>query len=245
MQIYGFHKTTLLDYPEHIAATVFTGGCNFRCPFCHNGELVLDPGAQPSITEEEVLSYLKKRREILQGVCVTGGEPTLQKDLKDFLGKIKELGYLVKLDTNGYRPGVLWDLLQNGLVDYVAMDLKASRKNYATAAGLKTMDLSRIEESIGILKSSGIPYEFRTTVVKGIHRVEEFENIGRWIAGCPVYYLQNYEENENCLYRIQQTAENAGNGNRDRFEAFSREELEQMAELAGKHVGNIALRGVE
>ena len=245
MQIYGFHKTTLLDYPEHIAATVFTGGCNFRCPFCHNGELVLDPGAQPSITEEEVLSYLKKRREILQGVCVTGGEPTLQKDLKDFLGKIKELGYLVKLDTNGYRPGVLWDLLQNGLVDYVAMDLKASRKNYATAAGLKTMDLSRIEESIGILKSSGIPYEFRTTVVKGIHRVEEFENIGRWIAGCPVYYLQNYEENENCLYRIQQTAENAGNGNRDRFEAFSREELEQMAELAGKYVGKIALRGVE
>ena len=245
MQIYGFHKTTLLDYPEHIAATVFTGGCNFRCPFCHNGELVLDPGAQPSITEEEVLSYLKKRREILQGVCVTGGEPTLQKDLKDFLGKIKELGYLVKLDTNGYRPGVLWDLLQNGLVDYVAMDLKASRKNYATAAGLKTMDLSRIEESIGILKSSGIPYEFRTTVVKGIHRVEEFENIGRWIAGCPVYYLQNYEENENCLYRIQQTAENAGNGNRDRFEAFSREELEQMAELAGKYVGKVALRGVE
>ena len=245
MQIHGFNKTTLLDYPEHIAATVFTGGCNFRCPFCHNGELVLDPGCQPLISEEEVLSYLKKRQGILQGVCVTGGEPTLQKDLKDFLGKIKELGYLVKLDTNGYRPGVLWDLLQNGLVDYVAMDLKASRKNYATAAGLKTMDLSRIEESIGILKSSGIPYEFRTTVVKGIHRVEEFENIGRWIAGCPVYYLQNYEENENCLYRIQQTAENAGNGNRDRFEAFSREELEQMAELAGKYVGKIALRGVE
>lgn len=245
MQIHGFHKTTLLDYPEHIAATVFTGGCNFRCPFCHNGELVLDPGAQPSITEEEVLSYLKKRREILQGVCVTGGEPTLQKDLKDFLRKIKELGYPVKLDTNGYRPGVLWDLLQNGLVDYVAMDLKASRENYATAVGLKIMDLSRIEESIGILKSSGIPYEFRTTVVKGIHRVEEFENIGRWIAGCPVYYLQNYEENENCLYRIQQTAENAGDGNRDRFEAFSREELEQMAELAGKYVGKVALRGVE
>ncbi len=245
MQIHGFHKTTLLDYPEHIAATVFTGGCNFRCPFCHNGELVLDPGAQPSITEEEVLSYLKKRREILQGVCVTGGEPTLQKDLKDFLGKIKELGYPVKLDTNGYRPGVLWNLLQNGLVDYVAMDLKASRENYATAVGLKTMDLSRIEESIGILKSSGIPYEFRTTVVKGIHRVEEFEDIGRWIAGCPVYYLQNYEENENCLYRIQQTAENAGDGKHARFEAFSREELEQMAELAGKYVGKVALRGVE
>lgn len=245
MQIHGFNKTTLLDYPEHIAATVFTGGCNFRCPFCHNGELVLDPGAQPFITEEKVLSYLKKRRGILQGVCVTGGEPTLQKDLMEFLRKIRELGYPVKLDTNGYLPGVLWDLLQSGLVDYVAMDLKASRENYGAAVGLKTMDLSRIEESIGILKSSGIPYEFRTTVVKGIHRVEEFEDIGRWIAGCPAYYLQNYEENENCLYRMLPTAEDAGDGKHARFEAFSREELEQMAELARKYVGKVVLRGVE
>ena len=117
MQIHGFNKTTLLDYPEHIAATVFTGGCNFRCPFCHNGELVLDPGCQPLIPEEEVLSYLKKRQGILQGVCVTGGEPTLQKDLKDFLRKIKELGYPIKLDTNGYMPGVLWDLMQEHLID--------------------------------------------------------------------------------------------------------------------------------
>lgn len=245
MQIHGFHKTTLLDYPEHIAATVFTGGCNFRCPFCHNGELVLDPGCQPLIPEEEVLTYLKKRQGILQGVCVTGGEPTLLKDLKEFLQKVKELGYPIKLDTNGYMPGVLWDLLQNGLVDYVAMDIKAARENYTTATGLAHMDLSRIEESIGILKSSGIPYEFRTTVVKGIHTVEEFEEISRWIAGCPAYYLQNYEENENCLYRILQTAEETGDGNNARFRAFFREELEQMAELAGRHVGKVTLRGVE
>ena len=131
MEIHGFNKTTLLDYPEHIAATVFTGGCNFRCPFCHNGELVLDPGCQPLIPEEEVLTYLRKRQGILQGVCVTGGEPALQKDLKEFLQKIKALGYPIKLDTNGYMPAVLWDLLQNGLVDYVAMDIKASRENYA------------------------------------------------------------------------------------------------------------------
>ena len=182
MEIHGFNKTTLLDYPEHIAATVFTGGCNFRCPFCHNGELVLDPGCQPLIPEEEVLAYLKKRQGILQGVCVTGGEPTLQKDLKDFLRKIKELGYPIKLDTNGYMPGVLWDLMQEHLIDYVAMDIKASRDNYARAAGLPHMDISRIEESIGILKSSGIPYEFRTTVVRGIHTVVEFEKIGKWIA---------------------------------------------------------------
>ena len=247
MQIHGFNKTTLLDYPEHIAATVFTGGCNFRCPFCHNGELVLDPGCQPLISEEEVLSYLKKRQGILQGACVTGGEPTLQKDLKDFLRKIKELGYPIKLDTNGYMPGVLWDLLQEKLIDYVAMDIKASRENYAVAAGLRHMDISRIEESIGILKSSGLPYEFRTTVVKGIHRVEEFEDIGKWIAGCPVYYLQNYEENENCLYRMIQTAEsdNVKQGGADPFGAFSREELEQMAELARKYVGKVILRGVE
>ena len=247
MQIHGFNKTTLLDYPEHIAATVFTGGCNFRCPFCHNGELVLDPGCQPLIPEEEVLSYLKKRQGILQGVCVTGGEPTLQKDLKEFLQKIKELGYPIKLDTNGYMPGVLWDLLQNKLVDYVAMDIKASRENYGTAAGLKNMDLARIEESIGILKSSGIPYEFRTTVVKGIHTVEEFEDIGRWIAGCPAYYLQSYEENENCLYRILQTAESndVKPGGADPCGAFSGEELEQMAERARKYVGKVVLRGVE
>lgn len=238
MEIHGFNKTTLLDYPEHIAATVFTGGCNFRCPFCHNGELVLDPAGQPFISEEEVLSYLKKRQGILQGVCVTGGEPTLQKDLKAFLRKIREFGYPVKLDTNGYMPGILWNLLQERLIDYVAMDLKASRENYAKAVGLKTMDLSRIEESIGILKSSGIPYEFRTTVVKGIHTVEEFLEIGKWIAGSPAYYLQNYQENENCLYRMTQTEDFS-------YEAFSREELEQMAELARKYVGKVVLRGVE
>lgn len=246
MEIHGFNKTTLLDYPEHIAATVFTGGCNFRCPFCHNGELVLDPAGQPSVSEEEVLAYLKKRQGILQGVCVTGGEPTLQRDLCDFLQKIKELEYPIKLDTNGYMPGVLWKLLQEHLIDYVAMDMKASKDNYARAVGLLHMDISRIEESIGILKSSGIPYEFRTTVVKGIHRVEEFEEIGRWIEGCPAYYLQSYQENDNCLYRMTQTAEsdNVKQGGADPFGAFSQEELEQMAELARKYVGKVVLRGV-
>jgi pyruvate formate lyase activating enzyme len=246
MEIHGFNKTTLLDYPEHIAATVFTGGCNFRCPFCHNGELVLDPVGQPSVAEEEVLSYLKKRQGILQGVCVTGGEPTLQRDLRKFLQKIKELEYPIKLDTNGYMPGVLWELLQEHLIDYVAMDIKASKDNYARAAGLPYIDISRIEESIGILKSSGIPYEFRTTVVKGIHTVGEFEEIGRWIEGCPAYYLQNYQENDNCLYRMIQTAESNAvkPGGAEVFGAFSREELEQMAELARKHVGKVVLRGV-
>ncbi len=232
MQIYGFRKTTLLDYPEHVAATIFTGGCNFRCPFCHNGGLVLEPEGQERKLEEEVLAYLKKRQGILDGVCITGGEPTLQPDLKDFIRKVKELGYLVKLDTNGYRPEVLWELICEGLLDYVAMDVKASRENYALAAGVKQIELARIEESIGILKSSEIPYEFRTTVVKGIHSMEELDAMGRWLEGCRIYYLQAFQENENVMVR-------------NRFAAFSKEEMAEMAERAGKYIDNVVLRGVE
>ena len=246
MKICGLQKTTLLDFPGHVAATIFTGGCNFRCPFCHNSDL-LGSDAPAAFTDEEVLDFLKKRRGILEGAAITGGEPTLQPDLEDFIQKVRALGYQIKLDTNGYMPGVLWELLQEHLIDYVAMDIKASRDNYARAAGLPHMDISRIEESIGILKSSGIPYEFRTTVVRGIHTVVEFEKIGKWIAGCPAYYLQNYEENENCLYRMIQTVEcdDVKPGGVDPFGAFSREELEQMEELVRKYVGKVILRGVE
>ena len=232
MEIHGFNKTTLLDYPEHVATTVFTGGCNFRCPFCQNAGLVLDPKGQEIIGEEEVLAYLQKRRGILEGVCITGGEPTLQPDLMNFVRKIKELGYLVKLDTNGYRPEILWELLEEGLLDYVAMDIKASRENYGNAAGVKQMDLARIEESVGMLKSSSIPYEFRTTVVKGIHAVEEFEAVGRWLEGSLAYYLQAFRESDNIIE------------NRD-FSAFSKEDMEKMAKLAGKYIDKVEVRGVE
>ena len=231
MQIYGFNKTTLLDYPEHVAATVFTGGCNFRCPFCHNGGLVLGLNPQDRIEEEEVLSYLRKRRGILEGVCITGGEPTLQQDLREFICKVKDMGYLVKLDTNGYRPQVLWNLLQEELLDYVAMDIKASKANYAVAAGVKELDVSRIEESVGILKSGKVPYEFRTTVVKGIHSIDEFEEIGQFLAGSRAYYLQQYRENENVIVQG--------------YEAFSKSEMERMAQLARKYIDKVALRGVE
>lgn len=231
MQIYGFNKTTLLDYPEHVAATVFTGGCNFRCPFCHNGGLVLSPNPEERIEEEEVLSYLKKRQGILEGVCITGGEPTLQKDLRNFICKVKDMGYLVKLDTNGYRPQVLWDLMQEGLLDYVAMDIKASKENYAVAAGVKGLDISRIEESVGILKGGKVPYEFRTTVVKGIHSIEEFEEIGQFLAGSRAYYLQQYRENDNVIVQG--------------YDAFSKTEMESMALLARKYIDKVVLRGVE
>lgn len=270
MEIHGFNKTTLLDYPGHVAATVFTGGCNFRCPFCHNAGLVLDPAGQELIAQEEVLAYLQKRRGILEGVCVTGGEPALQRDLKDFIKKVKELGYLVKLDTNGYHPELLWELLEEKLLDYAAMDIKASRENYSRACGLQRIDLARIEESVGILKSCEIPYEFRTTVVKGIHRVEEFDAIGRWLEGSRAYYLQGFQENDNmiCLFEtgVREKAEGtdsaaetpkkvhvngfAGDApveyRRDSgFRAFSKEDMEQMANIARKYIDKVELRGVE
>lgn len=231
MRIHGFNKTTLLDYPEHVAATVFTGGCNFRCPFCHNASLVLQPEECPVIPEEEVLGHLRKRRGILEGVCITGGEPTLQKDLKEFVCKVKDMGFLVKLDTNGYRPKVLRQLLSEGLLDYVAMDVKAALPNYTKVTGCPQLDLSRIEESIAILKNSRISYEFRTTVVKGLHTVEEFEEIGRMLKCCRAYYLQVYRDNENVISRS--------------YAAYPAQIMRDMKEMARKYIDKVELRGVE
>lgn len=231
MEIHGFQKTTLLDFPGHVAATVFVGGCNFRCPFCHNGLLVLDPGNQPLIGEDEVLAYLKKRRGILEGVCITGGEPTLQKDLSSFVKKLKAMDYLVKLDTNGYCPEVLKGLLTEGLLDYAAMDVKASPERYDIVAGVSNIDCEKILESIRLLKSCDIPYEFRTTAVRGLHRIEEFEEIGKLLSGCRVYFLQGFRESDNMI----------GEG----YEAFSAQEMEEIADIAGKYIDRVELRGVE
>ena len=234
MLICGLQKTTLLDYPGHVACTIFTGGCNFRCPFCQNGELVIDPAAQPKLTEEEVFAFLRKRKGILEGVCITGGEPTLQPDLEAFIRKVKDLGYLVKLDTNGYRPEVLQKLLENGLLDYVAVDIKASKENYARVAGVPNLDISKMEETVEILKSQErVPYEFRTTVVRGLHEIEEFEAIGKWLAGASALYLQSYQESGNVL------RPDLCKG------AFTREELESMATMARKYIAKVEIRGVE
>ena len=231
MEIHGFNKTTLLDYPGHVAATVFTGGCNFRCPFCHNADLVLNPKSQPRVSEEEVLSHLKKRRGILEGVCITGGEPTLQPDLPDFIREIRHLGYLVKLDTNGYRPEVLIRLLGEDMLDYVAMDVKASPDNYGKATGYTELDFARIEESIALLKNCRIPYEFRTTVVQGLHTVQEFDTIGRLLEGSRVYYLQAFRESENVM--------------QEGFGAFPEEIMQEIREKAGKYIDKVELRGVK
>lgn len=231
MQIHGLNKTTLLDYPEHVAATIFCGGCNFRCPFCHNSDLVLNPSRQPCIDEEEIFNFLKKRKKILSGVCITGGEPTLQPDLKPFIRKVKELGYLVKLDTNGYKPEVVKELVSEGLLDYIAMDVKSGESGYSHASGVSNLTIDKIKASIDFIMNSGIQYEFRTTVVKGIHDRADFEEIGNLIKGCESYFLQNYVDNEHVIERG--------------FAGFSKEELQEFADIVSPFVEKVSLRGID
>ena len=201
MQIGGFQKMTMLDYPGKIAATVFTYGCNLRCPFCHNASLVIDENQL--FSEDEILSYLDNRKKILDGVCISGGEPMLQADLFDFIKKIKSMGYLVKLDTNGTFPTKLKEAIDQGLIDYVAMDIKNCREKYALTAGRRCdsseFDIEKIEKSVEILMSSGIDYEFRTTVTRELHTPEDFVKIGEWIKGAKRYYIQNFVDSGNLI----------------------------------------------
>ena len=224
-------KTTLLDYPEHVAATIFTGGCNFCCPFCQNGDLVLCPQGQPAIPEQEVMAFLKKRRGVLAGVCITGGEPTLQRDLQEFIREIKDMGYLVKLDTNGYRPEVLGALLREKLLDYVAMDIKSSRERYGVLAGRADLDVGRIEESVALLKGSDVEYEFRTTVVRELHSGEDFVSIGRWLAGSPAYYLQAYRESGGVI--------------QSGLTGCSRQQMEEYAHILRGTIEKVCIRGMD
>ncbi|MDF2540958.1 MAG: hypothetical protein K0S47_676 [Herbinix sp.] len=194
MQIYGFNKTTLLDYPKHLAATIFLGGCNFRCPFCHNASLVTKLYSQPTIPVEEVFSYLQKRKKILEGVCITGGEPTLYAELPDFIKDIKSLGLKVKLDTNGSNPSMLESLVQNSLIDYVAMDIKNSKEHYGFSVGVPNYDVTPICESVSYLLTDPVDYEFRTTIVQEHHNEQDIHSIGEWIRGAKAYYLQSYQD---------------------------------------------------
>ena len=199
MQIHGFQKTTLLDYPGHVASVVFTGGCNFRCPFCQNRDLVLNPAEVPLIDEKDIFAHLEKRKGILDGICITGGEPTLQKDLPEFIKRARDLGYSIKLDTNGYRPDVLNSLLEKGLLDYVAMDIKHSPEKYPVICNVPDFKLQNINDSIRLLKNGKIPYEFRTTVIKEFHKESDFVEIGNWLAGSMAYYLQSYKDSDQVI----------------------------------------------
>lgn len=229
MILNGFQKMTLLDFPGRVACTLFAGGCNFRCPFCHNAGLVI--GQEREIyEEEEILDYLKKRKGLLDGVCITGGEPLLRTDIKEFIVKIKELGYSVKLDTNGSRPEKLRELIDEGLLDYVAMDVKSSMERYGKAVGIEDFDTTEIEESIDLLLEGRADYEFRTTVVKPLHRVEDIENLCKRIKGAKRYFLQNFVDSGDLI----------GEG----MTAHDRGTLDMMLETAKKYIPETQLRGV-
>ncbi len=232
IKICGLQKTTLLDYPGHVAATIFLGGCNFRCPYCHNADL-LDINTPSEFSREEILAFLKKRHGVLEGVCITGGEPTMQAaSLTGLIREIRSLGLLVKLDTNGTRPDVLRQLDQDGLLDFISMDIKAGPDGYAAACGRPEINLKPIQESAAWLIAGTLPYEFRTTVVKGLHTYRDFEAIGPWINGCKNYYLQNYTASERVL-------------NPDGFDSFTKDELLQFAAVVRPYVTNVSLRGID
>lgn len=228
MRLGGLAKLTLLDFPGHIACTLFTAGCNFRCPFCHNSPLVRD-GGEENIGEEEFFTFLSKREGILDGVAITGGEPLLQKDISSFIKRIKDMGYATKLDTNGSFPERLRELIDGGLVDYVAMDIKNSPDKYPLTCGFD-IDFDRVSESIRLLLEGKVEYEFRTTTVKGYHTAEDFEEIGRLISGAERYFIQRFEDSGDILT--------------EGLSAPEREELESFLDSVKKHVPNALLRGV-
>lgn len=230
MRIQGLQKLTLLDYPEHVACTVFTAGCNFRCPFCHNSSLVVNISKETEITEDVFFGFLEKRVGILDGVCVSGGEPLLQPDIENFLKRIKELGYAVKLDTNGSFPDKLKMLVEKGLVDYVAMDIKNCPETYAITCGLETMNVATIKESVAYLKEGHVPYEFRTTVVKNYHYKESFETIGEWLQGTEKYFLQNFVDSGDLI-----------NGN---MRGCSEVEMREYLKIVQKYIPGAKLRGI-
>jgi pyruvate formate lyase activating enzyme len=231
MRINGFNKTTLLDYPGHIASTIFLGGCDFLCPFCHNASLVLWPAKQQVIPEEDIFQYLNKRKGIVEGVCITGGEPTLYLGLSKFIDKIKELGFLVKLDTNGNHPKELMELVNHHQIDFVAMDIKNSPDKYSISTGIRGFDISRVSESIEFLKDSSIPYEFRTTVLKEHHKEDDFIAIGKWIQGANAYYLQAYKDSGDII--------SPG------FTSYTKNELMNFQSILLPFVKTVGIRGID
>ena len=230
MNIQGLQKMTLLDYPGRVACTVFLGGCDFRCPFCHNFELVEGP-MPPALDEEDLFAFLGTRHGLLDGVAITGGEPCLRRDLPEFISRIREAGFPVKLDTNGNHPEMLEALIEGGLVNYVAMDIKNAPEKYAETIGLPEIDLGPIEKSIGLLMRGGIDYEFRTTVIREYHEAHDFEEIGMWIEGAERYYLQAFADRETVPNRA--------------LSAPDLESLRAFRDIAARYVKHAAIRGVD
>ena len=230
MRIFGLQKTTLLDYPGKLASVVFTGGCNMNCPYCHNSELIRGPFGD-LVSEEEVFAHLKKRQSTLEGLVITGGECTLQPDLLDFCKKVRSFGYDIKLDTNGTSPDTLSTLVEEGLIQYVAMDIKNSKGKYSATVGVSNFDLSGIEKSVDYLLENHVDYEFRTTVVDEFHEERDIEEIGKWIAGAKAYYLQAFRQGENVFDKSLHTP--------------SDEKMLKFKEIASKYISNTEIRGLD
>lgn len=229
MIIKGIQKTTLLDYPGRVACTIFTGGCNFRCPFCHNASLVVDPDFSDVISEDEVFSFLKKRKGILEGVCITGGEPLIHKDAFDFIYKVKSLGYPVKLDTNGSSPETLERLISEAVIDYIAMDIKNSKEKYELTAGT-SLYTDSVYKSMDLIIKSSIKYEFRTTVVKELHTSTDLKSISEDIKGAERYFLQCFKDSGNLI--------SSG------YSAYSEDEMRSFLNIVRENVPNAELRGI-
>lgn len=230
LNFHGFQKVTLLDYPGKVASTVFLGGCNFRCPFCHNGTLVTNPNRYQTISDVEVLSHLYEKRKILDGICITGGEPLLY-NVEPFLREVKQIGLLVKLDHNGTQPDKLQKLISANLVDYVAIDIKNSRQKYAQTVGVANFDLTPIQRTIDLLRDGAVDYEFRTTVVKGLHDADDFPDIGKMIEGAKRYYLQQYVDSGDILHS-------------NHFTSYTQMEMQQFADIIKPYVPNVQIRGI-
>ena len=228
MFISGIQKMTLLDYPGKCACTVFLAGCNLRCPFCHNAGLVLT-NPVPVMNEEAFFAFLKKRKGLLDGVCITGGEPTLRKDLPDFIRKIKEIGYLVKLDTNGSNPEMLNALLEENLLDYVAMDIKNCPDRYAATCGGPDI-LPHVEECLKILRSSSVEFELRTTLCRPFHDEQTIKAIGKWLSDTEHYYLQSFVDSGDLV----------GSG----ISGFTKEEMEVLRQAVLPYIPSTRLRGI-
>ena len=228
MKIKGLQKLTLLDFPARLAATVFLGGCNMRCPFCHNASLVVRDGGE-NISAEQLFSFLESRRGKLTGVCITGGEPTLYPELPTFINKIRALGFAIKLDTNGTNPDMLASLIDGGLVDYVAMDIKSSRFGYPIASGIPDIDISKIARSVDILLSGSVDYEFRTTLVRELHTLSDMEDIGKWIRGAKRYFLQSFKDSGDLIS--------------DGFSALDTKSLAEFLKAVRAYVPNAQTRG--
>lgn len=200
MDFCGIEKLSLVDFDDNLTATLFMAGCPLRCPFCHNGDLVLHPQDATPIPFDEIMDFLSKRRGMLDAVCVTGGEPTLMPDLEDKLRAIKSLGYLIKLDTNGYNPSIVENFIDKGLVDYIAMDIKNSKNKYPVTVGTN-IDMSRIEAMVEYLQESDFPHEFRTTLVKEFHTEDDIREIGHWLGKTKKFFLQQFIDNEHCIIK--------------------------------------------